>query len=85
MVRATNNFDRQIRIPELSKDKARSNGLLNQVTNSPSHISGLGFDFQKSVTNGKRKQMNDEQMIAWYAKVLEGVRARYRKLQRFSR
>ena len=74
-----------MRIPELSKDKARNNSILNQVANSPSHISGLGFDFQKSVSDGKRKAMNDEQMIAWYAKVLEGVRARYRKLQQFSR
>ena len=85
MVRATNNFDRQVRAPVLAKDKLKNNFNISQVSNSPSHISGLGFDFQKSMADGKTKVMNDEQMVAWYAKVLEGVKARYRKLQKFAR
>ena len=84
MVRAANNFDRQIRVPVLARDKQKTFNV-SQVSHSPSHISGLGFDFQKSMADGKVKLMNDEQIIAWYAKVLEGVKARYRKLQRFAR
>lgn len=29
--------------------------------------------------------MSDEQTVSWYGKVLESVRIRYRKLQRFAR
>lgn len=32
-----------------------------------------------------KKRMSDEQIVSWFGKVLEGVRLRYRKLQRFSR
>ncbi|KZV93915.1 hypothetical protein EXIGLDRAFT_30347 [Exidia glandulosa HHB12029] len=33
----------------------------------------------------KNKQMSDEQTVNWYDKVLDNVRLRYRKLQRFTR
>ena len=31
------------------------------------------------------KMMSDEERIAWFAKILDAVRMRYRKLQRFAR
>ncbi|TFY83988.1 hypothetical protein EWM64_g48 [Hericium alpestre] len=38
-----------------------------------------------SGTPGVRKGMSDEQMVSWYGKILDSVRLRYRKLQRFVR
>lgn len=86
MVRATNNFERQIRVPILAKDKHR--GLFTSHVGSPSSVNGLGFDFHNQsrlAGDGKNRIMTGEQMINWYDKVLESVKARYRKLQRFSR
>lgn len=86
MVRATNNFERQIRVPVLAKDKHR--GLFTSHVGSPSSVNGLGFDFHNQsrlAGDGKNRIMTGEQMINWYDKVLESVKARYRKLQRFSR
>ena len=86
MLRAINNFNRQIRVPVLGKDKHKSAHLaLSQAAHSPSTINGLGFDFQKSMADSKNRFMSSEQMISWYGKVLESVKARYRKLQRFTR
>ncbi|KAH8120512.1 hypothetical protein DFH11DRAFT_1539623 [Phellopilus nigrolimitatus] len=85
MHRATINFERQIRIPVLGREKPRALFTPPQVMYSPSNISGLGFDFHKSMADGKGRLMSGEQMISWYEKVLESVKARYRKLQRFSR
>jgi hypothetical protein len=31
------------------------------------------------------KQLTGEEKVAWFAKILEAVRMRYRKLQRFAR
>lgn len=84
-MRATNNFNRQTRVPVLGKDKNKAHAITSQVTHSPSNINGLGFDFQKSMVEGKGRLMTGEQMISWYEKVLESVKARYRKLQRFAR
>lgn len=84
MVRATNNFERQIRIPVLAKDKPKPAFTPPQSSNSPSTLNGLGFDFHR-VQEGNRRNMTGEQVIGWYEKVLESVKARYRKLQRFSR
>lgn len=38
---------------------------------------------EKAVSDDR--QMTDEQLIGWYAKILDSVRLRYRKLQRFAR
>ncbi|KAJ7814116.1 hypothetical protein B0H14DRAFT_2850892 [Mycena olivaceomarginata] len=34
---------------------------------------------------GGKEQMTNEQMVGWYGKILDSVRLRYRKLQRFAR
>ncbi|KAL5535244.1 SSK2 [Sanghuangporus sanghuang] len=85
MTRATNNFERQIRVPVHGREKQKGYTSVSQVANSPSSMNGLGFDFQRSMAESKGKLMTGEQMISWYEKVLESVKARYRKLQRFSR
>lgn len=87
MVRATNNFQRQVRIPHLGRSKEKQKAVFTppQTTSSPSNMPGLGFDFQRSILDSKGRFMSGEQTITWYEKVLESVKARYRKLQRFSR
>ncbi|EJD04261.1 uncharacterized protein FOMMEDRAFT_28004 [Fomitiporia mediterranea MF3/22] len=85
MLRATNNFCRQIRVPVHGKEKQKLLSVTSQIAHSPSSINGLGFDFQKGMAESKGKFMSDEQVISWYEKVLESIKARYRKLQRFVR
>ena len=85
MTRATINFDRQIRVPVHGREKQKAIPSASQVSGTASNVNGLGFDFQRSMAESKGKIMTGEQMISWYEKVLESVKARYRKLQRFSR
>lgn len=40
---------------------------------------------QVPAAKGKNKKMSNEQTMNWFIKVLDGVRLRYRKLQRFTR
>lgn len=80
MVRVTNYFDTQVRVPSTS--------------DTAEHIQQLNFD-QEPYTHGlyqttyplesNTRKMTDQQIISWYSKVLESVRLRYRKLQRFAR
>lgn len=69
MVRVTNYFDTQVQVPT-GEDKRKNRRQAN------------GVNGVKSAGTGK---MTDEQRRRWYAKVLESVRTRYRKLQRFNR
>jgi mitogen-activated protein kinase kinase kinase len=77
MVRVTNYFDTQIRIPsEGVKGFGRNNGHQDHPFDSP-------LSYKPNSTS--EKKMSDEQMVSWYSKILESVRIRYRKLQRFAR
>jgi len=75
MVRVTNYFDTQVRVPT-SRDEHSSGRRNHTSRGAQSHIQG------NSIGNTK---MTDEQMASWYGKILESVRLRYRKLQRFAR
>ncbi|KAJ3559603.1 hypothetical protein NM688_g243 [Phlebia brevispora] len=66
MVRVTNYFDAQIRVPIASGENPQ------QVTHLREAVSG-------------NKPMTNEQLVSWYGKILEGVKQRYRKLQRLAR
>lgn len=87
MVRVTNNFERQIRVPVSGKDKAATPFTPTRRPHSPQGVNGLGFEFHNRLSDGPNKSrlMSDEQMVSWYGKVLESVKVRYRKLQRFAR
>ena len=85
MVRVTNYFDTQVRVPsgedanehgEHSYHFKAENGLLDANFDQITHI-------QQEATT--RKRMTDQQIIGWYSKILDSVRLRYRKLQRFAR
>jgi len=78
MVRVTNYFDTQVRVPtggstaeylqHLKGDPDAYTNNLTPITHDPT-----------------ARKMTDEQVISWYSKILESVRLRYRKLQRFAR
>lgn len=68
MVRVTNYFDTQVRVP--------SEGGL-QEHHHDQLINGIGGEASRKMTN--------EQIVTWYGRVLESVRIRSRKLQRFAR
>ena len=89
MIRATNNFERQIRLPIVPEhDKSRTPQIVFTPprSNSPANMNGLGFDLHKRINeSGKNRALTGEQLTSWYEKVLESVKARYRKLRRFSR
>lgn len=79
MIRVTNYFDTQIRVPISTSEGDRKSGLGFEVNGSNSA-------FQEHLQDGvSNKAMSKEQVINWYGKILEGVKQRYRKLQRLAR
>ena len=83
MVRVTNYFDTQIRIP-IPADKVKH--LEGKGTLTPNGAA-MTSAFQTHLREGSitNKDMTNEQLIGWYGKILEGVKQRYRKLQRLAR
>lgn len=74
MVRVTNYFDTQVRVPTVGDlGDQRLNAGKSAFLN---HIHGSSTPSRK---------MSDEQIIGWYGKILDSVRLRYRKLQRYAR
>lgn len=76
MVRVTNYFETQVRVPVNAKPSS-TNG---DVTEGK----GKSRASRKDRSPATQK-MTDAQLLSWYAKILEGVRLRYRKLLRFAR
>ncbi|PBL00954.1 Pkinase-domain-containing protein [Armillaria gallica] len=83
MVRMINYFDTQVRVPTGENTQEHrhkhSEYMLNQTdlnasTKSRDHSPGDTF-----------RVSSDEQKVNWYNKLLESVRLRYRKLQRYAR
>jgi mitogen-activated protein kinase kinase kinase len=77
MVRVTNYFETQVRIP------IPMSGDPSNLRLSGSAPTGARVHSQNA--SPANRKMTDEQMVSWYGKVLDGVRWRYRKLQRFAR
>ncbi|ORY35800.1 hypothetical protein BCR39DRAFT_585399 [Naematelia encephala] len=70
MVRVCNYFDTQLHVPVLAKSTSRA--TLRK--------------FQQDIDGSKEKRpMTPDEMFVWYGKILDAVRMRYRKLQRFAR
>lgn len=72
MVRVANYFDTQVRLPHVDKKASQRRASANI------------FDAD-IIVNNVAGQMTDEQKVNWYGKILDNVRLRYRKLQRFAR
>jgi mitogen-activated protein kinase kinase kinase len=90
MVRVTNYFDTQVRVPtgeDMSdhihshrhRNAERERGVVN------GNLSQSAFQTHIQGSSGASRKMTDEQIIGWYGKILDSVRLRYRKLQRFAR
>lgn len=79
MVRVTNYFDTQVRVPSTVRE-VYSHANLDQEP----HTNGVHQPNHTQQDQVQRK-MSDQQIISWYSKILESVRLRYRKLQRFAR
>ncbi|KAG5651225.1 hypothetical protein H0H81_009420 [Sphagnurus paluster] len=74
MVRVTNYFDTQVRVPtgeDMSEHIRRERGINGTKNAYKTHI--------------QTTPMTDQQIIGWFGKILDSVRLRYRKLQRFAR
>ncbi|KZT22144.1 hypothetical protein NEOLEDRAFT_1181194 [Neolentinus lepideus HHB14362 ss-1] len=75
MVRVTNYFETQLKVPAQKENSAITKEAINGTNAAP----------YSPYLAETRKSMTDEQMISWYGKILDSVRLRYRKLQRFAR
>ncbi|KAH0590289.1 hypothetical protein H2248_000451 [Termitomyces sp. 'cryptogamus'] len=73
MVRVTNYFDTQVRVPT---GEEMSEHIRHRTTER---------DFGALHGKSLQTKMTDQQIIGWYGKILDSVRLRYRKLQRFAR
>lgn len=78
MVRVTNYFETQVRVPTLNDSQSPGG-------HPRAHHAQSAFQTHMQVSQGVNTKMTDEQMAGWYGKILESVRLRYRKLQRFAR
>jgi len=79
MVRVANFFETQlgVPIPITAEQASRKKRELTQR-----ELSELQPDMDAKKT--ARRQMTSEEMLVWYGKILEAVKMRYRKLQRFA-
>lgn len=77
MVRVINYFDTQVRVPTSATAAAAAamNGKAKDAK----------YTFEEHMSDPSTRAMTDEQKVSWYGKVLDSVRLRYRKLQRFAR
>ncbi|KAF5377208.1 hypothetical protein D9615_006323 [Tricholomella constricta] len=80
MVRVTNYFDTQVRVPT---GEDMSDHIRHRTTERERGVNGTKSAFQNHIQSGRK--MTDQQIIGWYGKILDSVRLRYRKLQRFAR
>ena len=84
MIRVIDYFETQLHVPSMKR------GLKEDRFPSLSDIPSLDNSLYKDDAPppgliGRPKEMSDEQMVGWFSKVLDSVRLRYRKLQRFVR
>ncbi|TFY63246.1 hypothetical protein EVJ58_g3363 [Rhodofomes roseus] len=83
MVRVTNYFDTQIRIPIASEPSQTPTIRDAKPQSMPNGSTPSTFEAHMNPTSNKG--MSDEQRVSWYGKVLDGVKQRHRKLQRLAR
>jgi mitogen-activated protein kinase kinase kinase len=88
MIRVINYFETQVRVPSVDdtmEPKHNYRPLRHDRTPPPVNgIKELDLDVPQP-TAAVLKKMTDLQKASWYGKILESVRLRYRKLQRFAR
>lgn len=85
MVRVTNYFDTQIRIPVPPSDKTPQIAPIETKGNGSAPATTSAFQAHLRAGVLGSRPMPHDQLISWYGKILEGVKQRYRKLQRLAR
>ncbi len=81
MLRVTNYFETQVRVPMGTQTSEHLQHANQTKGDSEFNLNNL----TPTIYNPEPRKMTDEQVISWYSKILESVRLRYRKLQRFTR
>jgi len=84
MVRVTNYFETQVRVPmgnQSAEQLQHTTQLKMDPEFNPNNLTPTSYNPESSTG----RKMTDEQIVSWYSKILESVRVRYRKLQRFAR
>ncbi|TRM66001.1 hypothetical protein BD626DRAFT_398258 [Schizophyllum amplum] len=84
MIRVTNYFDTQVRVPTGEDPNEHRHAAAHRRRDSEAGGPNGAANGSGAVTPANRK-MSDQQMVNWYNKMLDSVRLRYRKLQRFTR
>nr|UPW42859.1 MAP kinase kinase kinase wis4 [Hypsizygus marmoreus] len=86
MVRVTNYFDTQVRVPTGEDMSEHIHSHRHRNADRERGVNGTRSAFQThNQSTPAARKMTDEQIIGWYGKILDSVRLRYRKLQRFAR
>jgi mitogen-activated protein kinase kinase kinase len=76
MIRVCNYFDTQLHVPIPATSGSALVGRPNMIKKFQTDPDGI---------SGEKRKMSGEEMLVWYGKILDAVRMRYRKLQRFAR
>jgi mitogen-activated protein kinase kinase kinase len=85
MIRVTDYFETQLHVPSM-KRRPKNDQFLMGTDSHPIVENGAHWDDTIAPgLVGRAKEMTDEQMVGWFTKVLDSVRLRYRKLQRYVR
>jgi mitogen-activated protein kinase kinase kinase len=81
MVRVINYFDTQVRVP--GTEDSRRSGSSHPRSSTEDNKSAFEEHLQTNAV--AFRTMSEDQKVSWYGKILDSVRLRYRKLQRFAR
>ncbi|KAF8592011.1 Pkinase-domain-containing protein [Ramaria rubella] len=82
MIRVTDYFETQLHVPSM-KRRPKDDQL--PLGSEPLLFVENGFHWDETIASGRAKEMTDVQTVGWFSKVLDSVRLRYRKLQRYVR
>ncbi|BEJ11012.1 hypothetical protein CspHIS471_0104340 [Cutaneotrichosporon sp. HIS471] len=86
MTRVIGYFEEQLRIPVRLEDWPAVQAEIKAKEEAErARRKALGKENDKEEKKDKRRPMNTEEMVAWFAKILDAIKMRYRKLQRFAR
>lgn len=84
MIRVIEYFETQLHVPSMTRHlKEDQFPALSDIP--PVEINRYEDDPSIPGLVGRAKEMSDEQVVGWFGKVLDSVRLRYRKLQRYVR
>ncbi|KLT38447.1 hypothetical protein CC85DRAFT_331610 [Cutaneotrichosporon oleaginosum] len=86
MARVIEYFEEQLRIPvPLEEWSTVQAEIKAKEETERARRKAQGQENEKEEKKDRRRPMNTEEMVAWYAKILDAIKMRYRKLQRFAR